>query len=45
VVGSPYRGRATDIDRQGRLVVLRDSGLEVIAAADVRHVRQPNGLT
>ena len=45
VVGSPYRGRATDIDRQGRLVVLHDTGIEVIAAADVRHVRQPNGLT
>jgi BirA family biotin operon repressor/biotin-[acetyl-CoA-carboxylase] ligase len=41
VVGSPYQGLATDVDNQGRLLVLRDSGLEAIAAADIRHVRQP----
>jgi BirA family biotin operon repressor/biotin-[acetyl-CoA-carboxylase] ligase len=42
VVGSPYRGLATDIDDQGRLLVVReDGGLESIAAADIRHLRQP----
>jgi BirA family biotin operon repressor/biotin-[acetyl-CoA-carboxylase] ligase len=42
VVGSPYRGLATDIDDQGRLLVLRAArGLQAIAAADVRHLREP----
>ena len=42
VVGSPYRGLATDIDDQGRLLVLREAGgLQAIAAADVRHLREP----
>ncbi len=44
VVGPPYRGLATDVDAQGRLLVLRESGLEVIAAADVHHLRPANGL-
>lgn len=42
VLGSPYQGLATDIDDQGRLLVVReDGGLESIAAADIRHLRQP----
>jgi BirA family biotin operon repressor/biotin-[acetyl-CoA-carboxylase] ligase len=42
VLGSPYPGLATDIDDQGRLLVVReDGGLESIAAADIRHLRQP----
>ena len=42
VVGSPFRGLATDIDDQGRLLVFREAGgLEAIAAADVRHLREP----
>jgi len=42
VLGPPYRGLATDIDDLGRLLVAReDGGLESIAAADIRHLRQP----
>jgi BirA family transcriptional regulator, biotin operon repressor / biotin---[acetyl-CoA-carboxylase] ligase len=42
VLGAPYRGLATDVDDQGRLLVAReDGGLESIAAADVRHLRRP----
>ena len=42
VLGAPYRGLASDVDDQGRLLVAReDGGLESIAAADVRHLRRP----
>ena len=42
VGGPPYQGLATDIDDQGRLLVVReDGGWESIAAADIRHIRWP----
>jgi BirA family biotin operon repressor/biotin-[acetyl-CoA-carboxylase] ligase len=40
-VGEPWVGVATDVDDQGRLLVLRQSGIEAVAAADIVHLRQP----
>lgn len=41
--GEPWTGLATDVDDDGRLLVLGETGPEVVAAADVLHVRLPTG--
>jgi BirA family biotin operon repressor/biotin-[acetyl-CoA-carboxylase] ligase len=37
--GTPFRATATDVDADGRLVVVSDGEQRVVAAGDVRHVR------
>jgi BirA family biotin operon repressor/biotin-[acetyl-CoA-carboxylase] ligase len=39
--GRTLRGTATDIDAEGRLVVVTDAGVEAVAAGDVVHLREP----
>lgn len=39
--GRTLRGAASDIDAEGRLVVVTEDGVEAVAAGDVVHLRKP----